>query len=231
MAVAEAQKSTQSHRSRAFQSLVRKQQLIGSTIECIDQFGLSQTTIAKIAQHAGVSQGVVIFHFQTKELLLEQVLRFLSKEYTDNWKSAIAVAGDAPIDKLCSIVMSAFSPKVCNRKNLGVWYAFWGASQSRPTYQEVCGQTDSEFSSTLLSLCTQLCTGVKASVSAEVAAMGVEGMLDGLWQSCLIGESKFSPKEANKTVFELMGLMFPLEKSTIEEYKGSLLLKKTVKLF
>ena len=73
MDVAEAQKSPQSHRSRALQSRVRKQQLIGSTIECIDQFGLSQTTIAKIAQHAGVSQGVVIFHFQTKELLLEQV--------------------------------------------------------------------------------------------------------------------------------------------------------------
>jgi TetR/AcrR family transcriptional repressor of bet genes len=161
MDVAEVQKSPQSHRSRAVQSLLRKQQLIGSTILCIDQFGLSQTTIAKIAQHAGVSQGVVIFHFQTKDLLLEQVLRFLSKEYTDNWKSAIALAGEAPIDQLCSIVMSAFSPKVCNRKNVGVWYAFWGASQSRPTYQEVCGQTDSEFSSTLLSLCTQLCTGVK----------------------------------------------------------------------
>lgn len=113
MDVAEAQKSPQSHRSRAVQSLVRKQQLIGSTIECIDQFGLSQTTIAKIAQHAGVSQGVVIFHFQTKELLLEQVLRFLSKEYTHNWKSAIAVAGEAPIDQLCAIVMSAFSTTVC----------------------------------------------------------------------------------------------------------------------
>ena len=81
MDVALVQKSTQSHRSRAVQSLLRKQQLIGSTIECIDQFGLSQTTIAKIALHAGVSQGVVIFHFQTKELLLEQVLRFLSKAY------------------------------------------------------------------------------------------------------------------------------------------------------
>jgi TetR/AcrR family transcriptional repressor of bet genes len=223
MDVAEAQKSPQAHRSRAVQSLVRKQQLIGSTIECIDQFGLSQTTIAKIAQHAGVSQGVVIFHFQTKELLLEQVLRFLSKEYTQNWKSAIAVAGQAHIDQLCSIVISAFSPTVCNRKNLGVWYAFWGASQSRPTYQEVCGQTDSEFSLTLLSLCTQLCKGEKTSVSAEVAAMGIEGMLDGLWQSCLIGESKFSPMEANKTVFDVMELIFPLEKSTIEEYKVSLL--------
>lgn len=223
MDVAEAKKSTQAHQSRAVQSLLRKQQLIGSTIECIDQFGLSQTTIAKIAQHAGVSQGVVIFHFQTKELLLEQVLRFLSKEYTQNWKSAIAVAAEAPIDQLCSIVMSAFSPAVCNRKNLGVWYAFWGASQSRPTYQEVCGQTDSEFSSTLLSLCTQLCQGVKTSVSAEVAAMGIEGLLDGLWQSCLIGESKFSPKEANKTVFDVMGLMFPSEKNIIEEYKLSFL--------
>ena len=219
MDVAEAKKSTQAHQSRAVQSLLRKQQLIGYTFECIDHFGLSQTTIAKIAQHARVSQGVVIFHFQTKDLLLEQVLRFLSKEYTDNWKSAIALAGEAPIDKLCSIVMSAFSPKVCNRKNVGVWYAFWGASQSRPTYQEVCGQTDSEFSSTLLSLCTQLCTGLKTPVSADVAAMGIEGMLDGLWQSCLIGESKFSPKEANTTVFDVMELMFPLQKSTITEYK------------
>ena len=222
MDVAEAKKSTQPHRSRAIQSLLRKQQLIGSTIECIDQFGLSQTTIAKIAEHASVSQGVVIFHFQTKDQLLEQVLWFLSREYTDNWKSAIAVAGEAPIDQLCLIVMSAFSPKVCNRKNVGVWYAFWGASQSRPTYQEVCGQTDNEFSSKLLSLCTQLCEGVKTSVSAEVAAMAIEGMLDGLWQSCLIEETKFSPKEANKTVFELMELMFPLEKHTIEAYKHSL---------
>ncbi len=222
MDVAEAKKSTQPHRSRAIQSLLRKQQLIGSTIECIDQFGLSQTTVAKIAQHARVSQGVVIFHFQTKDLLLEQVLRFLSKEYTDNWKSAIAVAGVAPIDKLCFIVMSAFSPKVCNRKNVGVWYAFWGASQSRPTYQEVCGQTDNEFSSTLLCLCTQLCKGVKTSVSAEVAAMAIEGMLDGLWQSCLFEEPKFSPKKANKTVFELMELMFPLQKNIIEDYKHSL---------
>jgi TetR/AcrR family transcriptional repressor of bet genes len=223
MDVAEVQKNPQSHRSRAVQSLARKHQLIGSTIECIDQFGLSQTTIAKIAQHAGVSQGVVIFHFQTKELLLEQVLRFLSKEYTHNWKSAIAVAGEAPIDQLCAIVISAFSHTVCNRKNLGVWYAFWGASQSRPTYQEVCGQTDSEFSSTLLSLCTQLCKGERTSVSAEVAAMSIEAMVDGLWQSCLIGESKFSPKEANKTVFDVMELIFPLEKSTIEEYNVSLL--------
>jgi len=53
--------------------------------------------------------------------------------------------------------------------------------------------------------------------------MGIEGLLDGLWQSCLIGESKFSPKEANKTVFDVMGLMFPSEKNIIEEYKLSFL--------
>ena len=90
----------------------------------------------------------------------------------------------------------------------------------------MCGQTDSEFSSTLLSLCTQLCTGLKTPVSADVAAMGIEGMLDGLWQSCLIGESKFSPKEANTTVFDVMELMFPLQKSTITQYK--VLLKSQV---
>jgi subtilase family serine protease len=53
--------------------------------------------------------------------------------------------------------------------------------------------------------------------------MSIEAMVDGLWQSCLIGESKFSPKEANKTVLDVMELIFPLEKSMIEEYKVSLL--------
>ena len=47
---------------------------------------------------------------------------------------------------------------------------------------------------------------------------------DGKAFADLIEESKFSPKEANKTVFALMELMFPLEKSTIEEYKESLVM-------
>ena len=58
-------------------------------MDCIDKQGLSQTTLARIAERAGVSQGNVVFHFQNKETLLEQTLRHLSEEYRANWLDAL----------------------------------------------------------------------------------------------------------------------------------------------
>jgi TetR/AcrR family transcriptional repressor of bet genes len=50
-------------RNRAGESKFRKRQLVNSTIDCIEKLGLSQTTMASIEKHAGVSQGIVVFHF------------------------------------------------------------------------------------------------------------------------------------------------------------------------
>ena len=77
-------------RSRKRQSEFRRQQLIDATIDCIDRLGLSQTTLARIAERAGLSQGNVVFHFQSKDALLEQTLQFLNAEYKANWQQALA---------------------------------------------------------------------------------------------------------------------------------------------
>jgi len=84
-----------SSRNRKQQSEFRKQQVIEATMDCIDKLGLSQTTLARIAARAGVSQGNVVFHFQTKEALLDQTLRHLSDEYRANWKAALEAAAGA----------------------------------------------------------------------------------------------------------------------------------------
>ena len=62
-------------RNRKSQSEFRKRQLIDATMDCIDKLGISQTTLARIAERAGLSQGNVVFHFQSKEALLDQTLR------------------------------------------------------------------------------------------------------------------------------------------------------------
>ena len=221
MALADSNKST-NHRSRAAQKIFRKQQLIDATIDCINRLGISQTTLAKITEKAGVSQGIVIFHFRSKEALFEQALGYLSEEYCQVWQAAYDKAGDAAIDKLCSMVQATFSAVVCNRKKISVWYAFWGEARSRPKYQEICGQTDREFSETLENLCRKLCGSGTAAVTAEVAAHGIEGMIDGLWQNCLLIPESFNRQQACRTVFELMEAIFPDERVTIGRYKNAL---------
>jgi len=205
--------STLSSRSRTVQSRYRKQQIINATMDCIDQLGISQTTMASIAKRAGVSQGVVVFHFQSKEALLENVLQSLSLEYSACWQSAIENAGAKALDQLHALVKAVFTPAICNRKKISVWYAFWGESRSRPKYQQLCGQLDQQFSQTLLGICEQLELKREARLSAQTAALSIEGMIDGLWQNFLIGAPGFKRQQAIEAIYELLEVIYPEQKT------------------
>ena len=208
-------------RNRAVQSKYRQKQLIEATIDCIDKLGLSQTTIARIAERAGVSQGIVVFHFQTKKNLLEQTLRHLSQEYMQCWQDACKLAGPDPIPQLCAMIKAAFTPAICNRKKISVWFAFWGESRSRPMYMELCGKNDQAYSGKLLSLCAEIKVNSKSPLSAQTAALSIEGMIDGLWQNFLIAAPGFKRRQAITTVFELLEIIFPEEEQIIRQLATS----------
>jgi len=208
-------------RSRTVQSEFRKRQLIEATIDCIDKLGLSQTTLARIAERAGVSQGIVVFHFQTKEGLLEQTLRHLSQEYMRCWKDACDNAAPDPVSQLCALIKASFTPSICNRKKISVWYAFWGETRSRPRYMELCGSNDLAYSNKLLSLCEAIEPNTRSTLSAQTAALSIEGMINGLWQNFLIGAPGFKRVQAITTVFELLEIIYPDEYQNISQLSHS----------
>ena len=196
-------------RSRKRQSEFRKRQLIDATIDCIDRLGLSQTTIAQIAARAGVSQGNVLFHFDSKETLLEQTLRHLSDEYVSNWQRALAATASDPGAQLQALVRASFAPQVCTRSRISVWFAFWGESRSRPTYMRICGANDRAFSAQMLESCRAAEACSQARLGAATAALSIEGMIDGLWQNFLFGPPGFKRKQAVEAVYELLRAIYP----------------------
>ena len=196
-------------RSRKSQSEYRKRQLIEATMDCIDQLGLSQTTLARIAERVGISQGNVVFHFRSKEALLEQTLRYLSDEYRGNWQAALDAAADDARSRLRALIASAFNAKICNRRKISVWYAFWGETRSRPTYMQVCGTNDQQFSEQVLRLCEAMESSSAARLPADTAALSIEGMIDGLWQTFLVGPPGFKRKAAIQAVFDLVDAIYP----------------------
>jgi len=196
-------------RNRKSQSEFRKRQLIDATMDCIDRRGISQTTLARIAARAGLSQGNLLFHFQTKEALLEQTLRFLNDEYKSNWQAALAAASQDPGSQLRAMIKASFAARICNRKKISVWMAFWGESRSRPEYMRVCGANDKAFSDKILALCEAIEKQTEARLNASTAALSIEGMIDGLWQNFLIGPSGFKRDQAIRAVFELVDAIYP----------------------
>src|SRR5262245_10309114 len=54
---------------------VRRLQLIEATIDVMARKGYAGTTMADVAKQAGLSSGIVNFHFETKENLLAETLK------------------------------------------------------------------------------------------------------------------------------------------------------------
>ena len=77
------------HTRRAPKAL-RREQLINATIDSLALRGYAATTLADVADGAGLSRGIVNFHFESKEKLLVETLQFLSDEYSANWREADA---------------------------------------------------------------------------------------------------------------------------------------------
>ena len=55
--------------------------LISSTIKNLSKKGINELTMHDVSSGAGLSQGIVNFHFKSKEILLIETLKFISNEY------------------------------------------------------------------------------------------------------------------------------------------------------
>lgn len=163
--------------SRAF----RRQQLIDATIDSLARRGYSDTTLADVAEGAGLSRGIVNFHFESKEKLLVETLNYLSREYADHWAAALQKAGDDPAARLWALVSADFDRKICTRRKLAAWCAFWGEARSRPTYQALCGQTDDEYNAQFVSICTALKEQGGYDIDPFNTAVAICAMMEGLW--------------------------------------------------
>ena len=74
----------------------RRQQLIEATIDSLARRGYSETTMADVADGAGLSRGIVNFHFESKEKLLVATLQYMADEYSAHWRAALErSAGDS----------------------------------------------------------------------------------------------------------------------------------------
>ena len=199
-----------SSNSRTIAKERRREQLIKATINCIAKRGIAGTTMADVTQDAGLSLGIVNLHFKSKDKLLEETLLYLSDEYEAAWVNALEKAGDSPAEKLTAMVKSDFSAKVCERKKLAVWFAFWGEAKSRPTYLHTCAQNDKKNINVVEQLCEEL---AKESNNTEIHpkafAIGLAALINGLWLDLLMTPNEINRKEACNICFDYLAIVFP----------------------
>ncbi len=187
----------------------RREQLIEATLETIARRGYARTTLTDVARHAGLSHGLVNFHFETKEKLLGETLLYLAEEYRKNWSSALEDAGPDPAMRLDAMLRADFNPAICTSTRLSAWCAFWGEAQSRPLYQEQCGSNDQEYSRVMEQICQDLLDETGRDGDAARIARVLRVTTEGVWLELMTMNDPYDRHEALQTVFTCAAAFFP----------------------
>lgn len=187
----------------------RRKQLFEATLETISEFGLSRTTLTEVARRAGLSHGLVLFHFESKEKLLVETLDYLSDEYKANWRAALDGSGNAPEQKLTALIEADFGEQVCKASRVNSWSAYWGEAQSRPLYMTKCGENDALYIRTMEGICAAMNAAYGYTMPPVRAARLIRLTVDGTWLEIMTLIDPYDQVEAKNTVWALLSMIYP----------------------
>ncbi len=189
---------------------VRRQQLIDATIESIAKFGISGTTMATVTSFAGLSTGTVNFHFESKQTLFEETLRFLGNEHFELWNNHVAKAELNAEAKLLAIVDAHCHPTVASRKKLTVWFAFYGEAANRVAYRDIMSSIDGDRRRVSTELCREIITkGGYEDRDPEHVTQTLEALYDGFCLNILIYPQDYARQDIRRRVRDYLSITFP----------------------
>lgn len=186
----------------------REARLIEAALDSIATLGLRETTVQVVARRAGMAAGSISQYFTSKEQLLTAALRALSEEFETAARERVAAAGADPAARLARFVGCYFDPRLCQRRKIAVWFAFWGEVKARPHYRAVCEQYDRRHDETLEQLCAALEVPA-AGLTPAAAAKLIASTCHGLWLEFLTGRDGLGRRELAALAGAALAALYP----------------------
>jgi TetR/AcrR family transcriptional regulator, fatty acid metabolism regulator protein len=114
----------------------RRLSLLKSAFREVAEKGFSEVTLDDIARRAGVSKGVTLYYFDSKEDLFRQLFGWLIDSIHARMREAVAAESD-PVAKVRALVALIFPSPSKNRAFFRAFVDFCGLAARREAFREV----------------------------------------------------------------------------------------------
>jgi TetR/AcrR family transcriptional repressor of bet genes len=155
---------------------IRRRQLIDAAIASIHEYGLADTTVARIAAKAGVSAGIVHHYFTGKDDLLFATMRQLLADLRTDVVARYEAA-TTPTARLHAIIDACFGDLQFSPEVIAAWLGLYGSARQSPRLQEILTIYHRRLRSNLIHALRPM----MGAREAENLAEGLAAMIDGLW--------------------------------------------------
>ena len=116
--------------------------ILKAAVDSIATLGLGKLTLDRVAERVGISRGLVVFHFKTKDNLIEEVLLYLGEKYSSGWNVILEATAESEMSKLLRLIDYDIGFACDNPTFVSAWHAFWGELKGSDMYQKHVGQRD-----------------------------------------------------------------------------------------
>jgi len=114
----------------------RRLALLKAAFREVAEKGFSEVTLDDIARRAGVSKGVTLYYFDSKDALFRELFSWLIDSIHARMREAVA-AEDEPVAKLKALVALIFPSPSKNRAFFRAFVDFSGVAARKDAFREV----------------------------------------------------------------------------------------------
>ena len=187
-----------------------RQLILRSAIACIASSGLSYTTLDRVAERAGVSRALVVFHFKSKTGLLKEVLEFLGARYAEGREAIGDIDAASTMEKLLQLLDYDVRFASENPEIISTWHAFWGEANGNSLYRELAVPRDGRYARETNQLITTLVDeGGYDENELFSLQTGLTAMLFGLWVESHLNPGKDDYEKGRAAVRLFLSKAFP----------------------
>lgn len=189
-----------------------KRLIIDAAVDVIAQNGIGKSTLKIIAERAGVSSALVVFHFKSKDNLMRIVLNELNAIFAAGWKQSTESEGSPASKRLLDAITFDLEFPKHHPKCLAVWYAFWGEAKGGLLYKGIGGAGDDRCRKDIQRLVTEIVEdGNYKNIDCRLVAETIYVMSFGYWHVAHNEADRCDFEFARQTYLDYLSSRFPNE--------------------
>lgn len=159
----------------------RRKQLVEVAIETIANEGFMNTTLADIARRADISKGVISYHFENKDKLIEEVIRTLLRASYEFIHGRVETAPGAIPDKIRAYIHASFDYMMQYPTRAAAQVDLWGSfvsAEAKHDFNETAYDPCRRYLGALISAGQD--SGEVHAMPPVILAALIQGLIDGM---------------------------------------------------
>jgi AcrR family transcriptional regulator len=195
----------------------RHQEILDAAARVITDRGLAETRISDIAEQAGVSPGLILYYFESKDRLLAEALTFANDQFYLRTSREIRRIPSAKeqLRRLIDLSVPGYLPEYGRLDEWALWIEVWVRALRDADMAKDREALDQRWRSQLAEIIRggQSTGEFSSTVDADEIALRIAALIDGLAIQVVMDDSEITTERMHRTCMEVaaQALGFALE--------------------